>query len=121
MTPRPMSRQPALVQRFYRVGFGLSLDQKKLADGSVTSVWDTRNFSNNNYSPAALTAALKAAFAISDAPTAVWIWGTLMLPWLPSDAGATVHVAAPARRLSAAPTVHLAMGKFVIFTDLHCP
>ena len=79
-----LSRHPALVKRYYRAGFGLSLDQKQLADGSTTSLWDTKNFSRNNFSPETLTTALRAAFEISDAPTAVWVWGTLMLPWLPS-------------------------------------
>ena len=39
-----LSRQPSLFRQHYRVGFGLSLDQNN-AGGTVTSVWDTKNFS----------------------------------------------------------------------------
>ena len=39
-----LSRQPSLFRQHYRVGFGLSLDQNN-AGGTVTSVWNTTNFS----------------------------------------------------------------------------
>lgn len=70
---------------FVGIAIRLSLDQVRRADGSTTSIFDTANFSRNNYSPATLTTALQAAFEISDAPTAVWIWGTIQLPFLSSD------------------------------------
>lgn len=79
-----LSRHPDLVQRFYRVGFGLSLDQKRLADGTVTSTWNTTNFTENNFTPDSLETALRVAFDLADAPTAVWVWGTLLVPWVPT-------------------------------------
>ena len=39
----------------------------------------------NFYTPAPFQSALESAFSIADAPTAVWLWGTIMLPWLSAE------------------------------------
>ena len=45
----------------------------------MTNLWTRRR---NFYTPATFQSALESAFTVSDAPTAVWLWGTIALPWL---------------------------------------